>query len=136
MSGSDTLHDDAPTERETGPDEGQLSQVTRAMVAIYKEQYGRGPTHAHSYQTGPDAITCLLAGSLTPVERTIVQMGELQRLRDIRTLFQYAAEDTFRAAVEAITGRRVVGFISGIDARADVASEMFMFESLDPASIA
>jgi uncharacterized protein YbcI len=136
MSGSSTLHDDVPTEREPRREDGQLAQVTRAMVAIYKEQYGRGPTHAHSYQTGPDAITCLLAGSLTPVERTIVRMGEVQRLRDIRTLFQYAAEDTFRAAVEAITGRRVVGFISGIDARADVASEMFMFESSDQASIA
>lgn len=119
-----------PTESRRDDRSGQLTQVTRAMIAIYREQYGRGPTHARTYYTGPDAITCLLSGSLTPVERTIVKMGEDQRLRDIRALFQYAAEDTFRAAVESITGRVVTGFISGIDAGSDIASEMFLLEPL------
>jgi uncharacterized protein YbcI len=41
-------------------------------------------------------------------------------------LFQYAAESEFRAAVEEITGRRVVAFVSGIDTRADVAGEVFL----------
>ena len=37
-------------------------------------------------------------------------MDEHQRLRDMRMLFQYAAEDEFRSAVEAITGRKVTAF--------------------------
>ncbi len=96
------------------------------MVALYKEQFGRGPTHARSHFAGPDAIICLLEETLTPVERTLVRIGEHQRLRDIRMLFQYTAEDAFRGVVEEITGRRVVAFTSGFDATADVASEVFV----------
>jgi len=50
-------------------------------------------------------------------------------------LFQYAAEDDFRGAIEQITGRKVIAFVSGIDTRVDVASELFTLEprSLDGA---
>lgn len=108
----------------------QLVQVSRAMIAIYKEQFGRGPERARSYYAGPDSLVCLLENTLTPVERSLQTMDEHQRLRDLRMLFQYTAEKQFRGAVEEITGRRVVAFISGIDTRADVASEQFVFEPL------
>ena len=52
-------------------------------------------------------------------------MDEHQRLRDMRMLFQYSAEAEFRQAVEVITGREVIAFISGIDTRTDIASELF-----------
>jgi uncharacterized protein YbcI len=100
---------------------GQLTQVTRAMVAIYKDQFGRGPTHARSHYAGPDMIVCALEDTLTAI-------GEHQRLRDIRALFQHTAEDEFRSAVEEITGRKVVAFSSGFDTNADVATEVFLLE--------
>src|ERR1700712_390675 len=120
----------APVEQESDGVPNQLVAITRAMVTIYKEQFGRGPRHAHSHFTGPDAITCFLEGSLTPVERTLVELGEHQRLRDIRLLFQYAAEDSFRSAVEAVIGRRVIAFTSGLDTEADVSTETFVLEPL------
>jgi uncharacterized protein YbcI len=107
---------------------GQLTQITRAMVAIYKEQFGRGPKRAHTHYCGPDGITCFLEESLTPVEHQLVAIGEHQRLRDIRMLFQYTAEDSFREAIESITGRKVVAFLSSIDTNADVATETFLLE--------
>ena len=119
-----------PEEGTTGaPDSqsGQLTQITRAMVWIYKEQFGRGPRHAHSHYTGPNAITCFLEGTLTPLERGLAAAGEQQRLRDMRLWFQYSAEDAFREAVEAITGRQVIAFISGIDVGVDVSLETFCF---------
>jgi uncharacterized protein YbcI len=106
----------------------QLMQVSRAMVRIYKEQFGRGPERVRSHYAGPDAIVCFLEQTLTPVERTLAAIGEQQRLRDMRMLFQYAAEAEFRGAIEEITGRRVSAFVSGIDVDADVASELFTFE--------
>jgi uncharacterized protein YbcI len=107
---------------------GQLMRITRAMVTIYKDQLGRGPRHAHSHFTGADAITCFLEGTLTPVEQTLAALGEHQRLRDIRLLFQYAAEADFRSAVEEITGRRIIAFISGMDTNEDVSCEVFVLE--------
>jgi uncharacterized protein YbcI len=107
----------------------QLAQVSRAMVRIYKEQFGRGPERVRTHWAGPDSLICLLENTLTPVERTLTTMNENQRLRDMRMLFQYAAENEFRSAVEEITGRRVVAFVSGIDTMADVASEVFVLEA-------
>jgi uncharacterized protein YbcI len=109
---------------------GQLRQITRAVVTIYKEHFGRGPAHAHSHYAGGDVLVCLLEGTLTPVERSIANLGEHQRLQDFRQLFQSATEQTFRAVVEEITGRRVVSFMSGNDVRTDVASEIFVFEHI------
>jgi uncharacterized protein YbcI len=98
------------------------------MVATYKDQPGRGPTHARSHYAGPDMIVCAFEDTLTPIERTLVAIGEHQRLRDIRALFQHTAEDAFRSAVEEITGRNVIAFSSGFDTRADVATEVFLLE--------
>jgi uncharacterized protein YbcI len=130
MPVDETLTDDEAASRGSARDErpGQLTQVTRAMVAIYKDQFGRGPTHARSHYAGPDMIVCALEDTLTPIERTLVAIGEHQRLRDIRMLFQHTAESTFRSAVEEITGRKVVAFSSGFDTVADVATEVFLFE--------
>jgi uncharacterized protein YbcI len=129
--------EDAPEERRSPTADGdgtgesqpsQLTQITRAMVAIYKDQFGRGPRYAHSHFASADTIICLLEGSLTPIERTLANLGEHQRLRDIRLLFQYAAEGSFRSAVETVTGRRVIAFVSGLDTRADVSTEVFVLE--------
>ncbi len=105
-----------------------LPRVTSAMVRIYKEQFGRGPENARTYFAGPDVLICILADTLTPVERRMREMGEQQRLRDIRMMFQYAAEDKFRAAVEQATERRVVSFMSAVDVDTDLASEIFVLE--------
>jgi uncharacterized protein YbcI len=55
-------------------------------------------------------------------------MGEHQRLRDIRMMFQYSAEDKFRTAIEEVTGRRVVSFMSAVDVERDLAAEIFVLE--------
>jgi uncharacterized protein YbcI len=119
---TDATHADAP--------EGQSTSlaVSNAMVRIYKEQFGRGPTRAQTHYAGPDILITTLQDSLTPAERNLVAMGEHQRLRDTRMFFQYATEDHFRSTVEEIVGRKVVAFVSGIDTHADVSIEVFYFD--------
>jgi uncharacterized protein YbcI len=104
------------------------SQISTDMVRLYKTLFGRGPKRARTNFAGPDTIIVTLEDSLTPAERTMVELGELQRLRDVRLLFQYAREDDFREVVERRTGRRVRAFISGLDAARDVACEVFYLE--------
>jgi uncharacterized protein YbcI len=110
--------------------EGQsvTAAVSNAMVRLYKEQFGRGPTKTRTNFAGPDLLITTLQDSLTPAERNLVEMGEHQRLRDVRMFFQYASEEQFREIVEQITGRQVVAFISGIDAVRDVSCEVFYLE--------
>jgi uncharacterized protein YbcI len=103
----------------------QAAELSTAMVRIYKEQLGRGPTKAHSVYASPDLVICTLENSLTPAERRMVDLGEHQRVRDIRTFFQHASERDFIEAVETITGRSVRAFVSGTDTEHDVSSEVF-----------
>src|SRR3954469_14210569 len=103
-------------------------EISNAMVRLYKEQFGRGPTRARTDFAGPDVIVCTLEDSLTPAERKMAELGEHQRLRDIRMFFQHASEDQFREDVERLTGRKVRAFISGIDTTEDVAAELFYLE--------
>src|ERR1700734_2351416 len=105
---------------------GALREISTAMVQIYKDQFGRGPTKVRTNYAGRDVLVCTLEHTLTPAERNLQAMGEHERLRDIRLLFQYAEESRFVTPVERITGRKVKAFISGIDTNADVACELFV----------
>jgi uncharacterized protein YbcI len=107
----------------------ELSEISNAMVRLYKEQFGRGPTKAVTHYAGPDCLISTLENSFTPAERTMVTMGEHQRLRDVRMFFQHASEQEFRDIVVGITGRTVRAFVSGMDTHQDVASEVFYLES-------
>jgi uncharacterized protein YbcI len=104
-----------------------LQDVSNAMVALHKEQFGRGPTRAQSHFAGPDALVCVLDNALLPAERAMVEMGEAQRVRESRTFFQVATADQFIAAVEGITGRTVRAFASAIDPLSEVVFENFKF---------
>ena len=99
---------------------GSISaEISNAMVRLYKEQFGRGPTKSRTYWCGQDMITVTLEDSLTPAERNLVKMGEHQRLRDLRLFFQYASVREFCEAIENITGRKVRAFFSAVDTHVD-----------------
>jgi uncharacterized protein YbcI len=105
-----------------------LQDVSNAMVALHKEQFGRGPTRAQSHFAGPDALLCVLDDALLPAERTMVEMGEQQRVREARMFLQVATADEFISTVETITGRTVRAFASATDPDKGVVMENFVFE--------
>ena len=92
-----------------------LVEISNTMVRLYKEQFGRGPTQARTYWSGPDVITVLLEDTLTPAERNLTRLGEHERLREMRLVFQYASVREFCEPVERITGRKVRAFLSSTD---------------------
>jgi uncharacterized protein YbcI len=109
-----------------------MLELSNAMVRLYKEVFGRGPTKARANFAGPDTLVVVLEDSMTVAERNLASLGEHQRLRDARLFFQYAVEQEFRSTVERILGRRTVAFVSGIDTREDVAVEIFTLEPAAP----
>jgi uncharacterized protein YbcI len=101
------------------------AEISRAMVRLYKEQFGRGPTKARTEFAGSDIVVCTLEDSFTPAERRLAEMGEHQRLRDTRLYFQHATEDKFCGAIEEIVNRKVRAFNSATNTREDVSVEVF-----------
>ena len=109
------------------PHDAVVVAISREMVRVYKEQFGRGPTSARTYWAGPDTVVSTLEDTLTPAERNMVRLGEHERLREARIFFQYASVAEFCDPVERITGRKVRSFVSGIDTAVDGLSvEVFV----------
>ena len=111
----------------------KLTEISRAMVKLYKEQFGRGPVRARASWAGDDMIVCVLEQTLTPAEQNLRAMGEHQRLRDVRLFFQHATAKQFIEAVERPTGRTVRAFTSAIDTEEDVSVETFVLHPRDSA---
>jgi uncharacterized protein YbcI len=109
----------APSTEHHAHHESRSLAISNAMVKLYKDQFGRGPTKTRTHFCSPDLITVTLEDTLTPAEHNLVKLGEHQRLRDLRMYFQYASVREFCDPVEEITGRKVRAFISGIDTAAD-----------------
>jgi uncharacterized protein YbcI len=110
----------------------ELQEITNSMVRLYKELFGRGPTKARTHYAGPDTLISTIQNSLTPAERAMIDLGEHQRVREIRMFFQHASEQDFTGRIEQITGRKVWAFVSGIDTGEDVSSEVFYLEPVTP----
>jgi uncharacterized protein YbcI len=108
----------------------ELQEITNAMVRLYKELFGRGPTKARTDYAGPDTIVTTLQNSLTASERAMIGLGEHHRVREIRMFFQHASERDFVATVERITDRKVWAFVSGTSTEPDLSAEVFYLEPI------
>jgi uncharacterized protein YbcI len=108
------------------------AEISREMVRLYKEQFGRGPTKARTEFAGPDIVICTLEDSFTPAEKRLAEMEEHQRLRDTRLYFQHATKGEFIKTIERIMNRKVRAFNSSIDTHNDVSIEVFHLEPDTP----
>ncbi len=99
--------------------------VTSALVGIHTQYLGRGPTTASTFMHGNVLVT-LMYDVLTPAERSLARHDRSDAVGRIRHLFQQTMEPDFREAVERLTGRRVVAFISGNQFDPDIAAELFV----------
>ncbi|MFL5897027.1 MAG: Na-translocating system protein MpsC family protein [Solirubrobacterales bacterium] len=120
--------DTGPVREDDAATHSVRAELSREMVRLYKDLFGRGPTMARTDFAGPDILICTLEDSFTPAERALVAMGEHQRLRDTRQYFQYATEDRFCGVVERVLDRKVRAFVSGVDTKKDVSSELFYLD--------
>jgi uncharacterized protein YbcI len=120
------------SESQHGARPQSLAEVSNAVVALHKTQFGRGPTTARSHFAGPDVLVCVLEDALLPAEVALVELGEQQRVREARTFFQAATARSFIEAVESITGRTVRAFSSATDPDAAIVCELFVFEREEP----
>jgi uncharacterized protein YbcI len=105
------------------------AQLANAMVAMFKEYYGRGPEAAKAWWLDGDYIFVVLEGGLTRNEETLIAAGRESVVRDYRLQFQDAMAETATANVEEITGRKVVGYHSQIVFNPTRAFEIFVLDS-------
>jgi uncharacterized protein YbcI len=108
------------------------SAVSQAIVRIHAEHYGKGATQAKTY-AWDNLLVTVLRDVLTVAERTLVDVGRADTVREVRATFQHTMEQTFCSAVERLTGRRVLSFMSQVDPANGLGVEVFVLEPLDGA---
>jgi uncharacterized protein YbcI len=107
-----------------------LTAISDGMVALLKEFYGHGPSRTKSYYAD-DLVVCILRGGFTRVEQTLREGGRGTAVIQQRMEFQELMRTRFEAVIEAATGRRVIGFMSGNQQHPDMMCEVFILAPTD-----
>jgi uncharacterized protein YbcI len=116
----------APTVCLTGDE--LLAAVTEAMVALHQRYYHRKPVTAKTVLIEGEMLVCVLGGVYTDVEKTMIEIQRDPIVQDTRSAFQNAMQHKFIAAVESLSGREVLMFISKQHVGPDMEIELFMLE--------
>jgi uncharacterized protein YbcI len=103
----------------------RLAAISSAIVTIFADCYGRGPTKAKTYSFDNYLVT-VLEDILTTVERTLVERGEEDLVRTVRLTFQEAVADRFMSEVAEIAGRDVIGYHSQVTFHPPMGFEIFV----------
>ena len=74
-------------------------------------------------------MVCVLENILTTSEDALVAHGARGEVIHGRVAFQTATEDEFTAAIERLTDRRVVAFLSANQTIPGVACELFFLDA-------
>jgi uncharacterized protein YbcI len=111
-----------------GHGRGRLSaDISRAVVHLFSEHTGRGPTKART-TIDAELIVVLLHESMTRAERTLVEAGKHDEVLGIRRAFQETMRPALVNAVEGLTERTVVSFMSANAVEPDAAAEIFVMD--------
>lgn len=118
------------------PTEGpELTEaISAAMVELYAASYGHDRTTATTY-INDNIVVCVLENILSEGEEVLVAAGSRGEVIDGRVAFQTETEDEFTAAVERLTHRRVVAFLSANQTAPGVACELFFLDAAPLAQV-
>jgi uncharacterized protein YbcI len=107
-------------------DRGKVAAaISDAITGMYREHFGRGASRTRTVM-GADYIVCFMEDVYTPVERTLIEAGRFAAVQVRRNAFQDTMREKFSSAVEDLTGRKVVGFLSAVHVDPDLSVETFI----------
>ena len=109
----------------------QLTEISNAAVALHREHYGRGPGAAKTH-VSDNLVVCVLTDVFTPFEKTLIDAGQAERVRETRAIHRSATEDVYKLRMEEVLGRRVEAHMSSIHVDPDVAVDIFVLGEEDP----
>jgi uncharacterized protein YbcI len=110
----------------------QLTEISNAAVALHREHFGRGPGAAKTH-ISDNLVVCVLTDVFTPFEKTLIEAGQEDRVRETRAIHRAATEDVYKLRMEEVVGRQVEAHMSSIHVDPDVAVDIFVLgPEIDP----
>ena len=104
-----------------------LAEITNRIVAFMREHYGRGASRPRRYVLD-NLIVCVLSDGFTAIERTMMEGGEPDRVLEMRRDFQRMMKQRYNEMIQALTGRKVLAFLSQAHVEPDLTVEMFLMD--------
>jgi uncharacterized protein YbcI len=104
-----------------------LAQISNAFVTMQKEYWGIGPLEAKSYMMD-DLLLIVMRGGLTRAERTMLDFGQQDLVRNFRQTFENEMTQNLTGKIEELTGRKVLTYQSQILFDPDIVAELFVFD--------
>ena len=105
-----------------------LAAITNEMVAFHQRYHHRAPVTAKTLLLGGDLLACVMGGVYTDVEKTMIELQRSTIVQETRGAFQTAMQDRLITAVERLSGRDVLAFISNHHIGPDIEIELFMLK--------
>ena len=102
-----------------------LASISRAVVRIVHEYTGRGPTKART-SVRDDVVVVMLQESLLKAEHSLIRAGKADQVVDMRRSFQQTMREELSAAVEMLTERQVIAFMSDSHLEPSYSVELFV----------
>jgi uncharacterized protein YbcI len=115
---------------ESVTDQTALANISRRIVGLHKEFYGRGPTKAKTY-FADDLLVVLMRGGFSKAEQTLLQEGRGDSVIQQRLDFQDVMKERFIEVIEDELGRKVAGMMSASHQEPDLLGQMFILEPED-----
>jgi uncharacterized protein YbcI len=105
-----------------------LSAISTSIVQILREHYGRGPMKAKTYVLDDIIVVVMRGSGFTPLEKTIMDSGQPDRVIAMREDFQRVMADRYRKTIEQLTGCNVLAFLSQAHVEPDITMEIFFVD--------
>jgi uncharacterized protein YbcI len=104
-----------------------LAAISKMIVSILREHYGRGPMKAKTYVLD-DLVVCVLRNGFLAIEETMMAEGRGDDVVEMRHDFQRMMGERYKAEIEKLTGRKVVAFLSQAHIEPDITLEVFFMD--------
>ena len=105
-----------------------LATISTSIVGILRDHYGRGPMRAKTYALDDIIVVVMRGSGFTPLEQTIMNSGEPDRVIAMREDFQRVMAEQYRQTIEELTGRKVLAFLSQAHVEPDITMEIFFVD--------
>lgn len=102
------MHEQSPTRLQGS---ALNSAISNAVVRIQRDHLGHGPMSARTH-VNENTLIVELQETPTKPERTLAEQGEGEHVMTTRHTFQEAMQSDLAGAVEDLTGREAIAFMS------------------------
>jgi uncharacterized protein YbcI len=95
---------------------------------LQRAHYGRESTNVNAYAIKDMIVVVVRLKHLTPLEKSMVDGGEPERVLALRAEFARVMAGRYRHTVEQVTGRTVVALLSQAHVDPDIIVEAFFLD--------